>query len=293
MDYDPTNPEEMARHIEKDIGMLKKAVQGEVNMDAMPNIENVFKPGTNSGDGMGFGGGALGLVALLALLNRNVLNGGWNGVGDGMGGAGGSAVNQLTLGQIQGTLGDIKAAVPLAEAQVQLALAGVQGNINSNLNSATGGLQTAIAMLQLQNANSSAALGDKLDAGFAANSLATAQSQFAIAQAVYNDGTKTRELIQSIDKTNDSRLITSQANEIVELRQRNETDRTRHGLEITMTNNQNQNQLQFQQQAQVLGVLSNGLVDALQSIRATNQAINIGSGTQTANPLNNNTNVRA
>jgi len=59
-----------------------------------------------------------------------------------------------------------------------------------------------------------------------------------------------------------------------------------------MTNNQNQNQLQFQQQAQILTTLSNGLVQALQSIQATNQAINIG-GTQMANPTNTNTNVRA
>lgn len=280
MDYDPTNPEEMARHIDKDIDMLQKALKGVDKMEVV------------SGDNLGFGGGgALGLVALMALLNRN---GGFGNNGfDGNNGGSGSTVNQITLGQIQGTLGDIKASVPLAEAQVQLALAGVQNDITSNVSAGNVALMQGQSASQLQVANLASQLGDKVDAGFAANSLATAQAQFAIAQAVYNEGSKTRELIQSIDKNNDSRLITSQANEIVELRQRNDSDRARHGIEITMTNNQNQNQLQFQQQQQVLSVLSNGLVDALQSIRATNQAINIGSGTQTANPHNNNTNVRA
>lgn len=286
MDYDPSNPEEMARHIQKDIGMLKEAIKGEVKMDAMPNIENVFKPGTGTSGDMGFGGGGvLGLVALLALLNRN--GGAFGGEG-----SGGSAVNQLTLSNIQDTLGDIKASVPLAEAQVQLALSGAQNNINSNVNGTATALQSTLSLLQLQQANAAAALGDKVDAGFSTAQLQTAQAQFALAQTITNDGDKTRALIQSIDKNNDSRLITAQANEIVELRQRNDSDRARHGIEISMTNNQNQNQLQFQQQAQALNILSNGLVDALQSIRATNQAINIG-GFQQANPSNTNTNVRA
>lgn len=286
MDYDPTNPEEMARHIEKDIGMLKSAIKGVEKMDGLPNIENVFKPGAGSTGDMGFGsGGVLGLVALLALLNRN---GGAFG-GDG---SGGSAVNQLTLSNIQGTLGDIKASVPLAEAQVQLALSGAQNDINNNINSHSNALQSALSLLQLQQANSTASLGDKMDAGFSTAQLQTAQSQFALSQAISNDGEKTRALIQSIDKSNDSRLITAQANEIIELRQQNAADAAQHGIAITMNNNQNQNQLQFQQQAQALNILSNGLVDALQSIRATNQAINIG-GFQQANPSNTNTNVRA
>lgn len=284
---------DLKQHEAKEMQLLQRLedtiMQKETIMDT-PTIENVFKPGTGfaTGDGLGMGmGGGLGLVALLALLGRN--NGGvFGGNGDG-----GSAVNQLTLGQIQSTLGDIKAAVPLAEAQVQLALAGAQHDINANVNDHAQTLNSGISQTQLQVNQLAAQLGDKVDSGFAANAIATLQAQYNVTQAVNSDGDKTRALIQSIDKQNDSRLITSQANEIVELRQEQRRQGDRHGIEIQMTNNQNQNQLQFQAQQQVLGTLANGLVDAIQSIRATNQAINIGAGTQTANPTNTNTNVRA
>lgn len=257
-----------------------------------PVVENVFKPNTGGMpgcgyDGLGFGNNGLGLVALLALLGR----GGWGGFGFGDGSAS-NGVNQITLGQIQGTLGDIKAAVPLAEAQVQLALAGVQSDITSQTLQQTLALSNGQAQSMLANAQGFANVGDKIDTGFSAAALATANAQFAVTQAVNADGDKTRALIQSIDKANDSRLITQQANEIVELRQEQRRQADRHGIEITMTNNQNQNQLQFQQQAQALNTLSMGLMEAIQNIRATNQAINIGAGTQHANPTNTNTNVR-
>lgn len=285
--------DELKQHEAKEMQLLHRLedaiMQKESIMDT-PTIENIFKPGaaTGYGDGLGMGlggGGALGLVALLALLGRN--NGGvFGGNGDG-----GSAVNQLTLGQIQSTLGDIKASVPLAESQVQLALAGAQHDINNTTNDRANLITQQNSQTQLQLGQLAANLGDKIDSGFAANAIATLQAQYNVTNAVNTDGDKTRALIQSIDKANDSRLITAQANEIVELRQEQRRQGDRHGIEIQMTNNQNQNQLQFQAQQQVLGTLASGLVDAIQSIRATNQAINIG-GTQLASPTNTNTNVR-
>lgn len=285
----------LTKHESDEMQMLKdisnKLTYKETKMDT-PTIENIFKPGTGTtgvdGLGMGMGGGgALGLVALLALLGRN------GGVFGGANGDGGSAVNQLTLGQIQTALGDIKAAIPYNESQVQLALAGAQADINSNITSANIANMQGQGQLGLSIANTAAQIGDKIDAGFNATALATAQAQFATVQAINADGDRTRSLIQSIDKSNDSRLITAQANEIIELRQASAANTANHALSITMNNNQNQNQLQFQQQQQALNTLASGLVDAIQSIRATNQAINIGSGLQSANPTNTNTNVRA
>lgn len=298
MDY---TPEQMMQKHEESIMAhagrihnLEDSLKGK-SME-LPSIENIFKPGTGTGDSMGLGGGgALGLVALLALLGRGGI-GGLGGAAD----AGGSAVNQLTLGQIQQTLGDIKASVPLAEAQVQLALAGAQSDINSNVTSHASDLQQTLSTNAVAQALANSNLQSSVNAGTAVSlaaikdaQLATERGNWALSQVVTNDGDKTRALIQSIDKSNDSRLITAQANEIVELRQDAARANDTHGIAINMTNNQNQNQLQFQQQQQYLNVLTNGLSDALQSIRATNQAINIGSGFQQANPSNTNTNVRA
>jgi len=62
-------------------------------------------------------------------------------------------------------------------------------------------------------------------------------------------------------------------------------------VEVTTTNNINQMQQQQQQQQQ-FGQLYNVLWGLAQNITANNGAINVGSGTQTANPVNTNTNIR-
>jgi hypothetical protein len=49
---------------------------------------------------------------------------------------------------------------------------------------------------------------------------------------------------------------------------------------------------QQQQQQQQFGQLSNLIWSLGQSIRSNNEAINVGSGTLTANPTNTNTNIR-
>ena len=49
---------------------------------------------------------------------------------------------------------------------------------------------------------------------------------------------------------------------------------------------------QQQQQQQQWGQLYNMLWGIAQNIQSTNSAINVGSGTQTANPANTNTNIR-
>src|SRR6185503_12480032 len=90
-------------------------------------------------------------------------------------------------------IGDIKAAVPLAEAQVQLALAGAvselsqgQATINKNVSDAIAASlasQNSINVNVLQTAS--------------ANLMATKDSQYAIAAAIKDDGEKTRALITS------------------------------------------------------------------------------------------------
>lgn len=246
--------------------------------------------------GMGGQNNAMWPIVLLALLGRG--NGGLlGGSGDG-----GTAVNQITLGQIQAALGDIKASVPLAESQVQLALAGAQSDITQQTQAATLALTQQGFAGQLANVQGFSNVKDATDAlstqtavGFGQVNANIERNGWAVTQAINNDGDKTRALIQSIDKSNDSRLITAQANEIVELRQQQLAAENRRGIEINMTNNQTQNQLQFQAQQQAINTLLNELGQVGQLARATNQQLIIGNqgvttgGAQTANP----TNVRA
>lgn len=256
-------------------------------------------------------GGILSTLLLLGLL-------GGNGIGNN--GKNRDCVDQSNLNALQGSfdtnsilskLASIEAAVPYNEAQVQLALAGLGDQLTRTITNGHTALTQNQFALQLQEAQSTAAVQSNL-----ASSTATIQSQLAantasvlsglnsvdtnvdrsattIINAVRDDGNATRALITEnvIQGLRDDKVIL--ANELAEIRNERNRDRDRHGVEINMINNQNQNQMQFQQQAQVLNALSNGVVDALQSIRATNQAINIGAGTQVANPTNTNTNVRA
>lgn len=207
--------------------------------------------------------------------------------------------NAIDTSTITEMVGDVKAAVPLAESQVQLALAGAVGEIRGHLGQVENGVLVGQAAI---NKNISEAIAASLASQnninvnvlqtSTANLMATKDAQYATLAAITADGEKTRALITENTIAQLNRLAAERQDEIIELRATAARDRDRHGIEINMINNQNQNQLQFQAQAQVLQTLSGGLVDALQSIRATNQAINIG-GTQLDSPTNTNTNVRA
>lgn len=193
----------------------------------------------------------------------------------------------ITANETNSNVGDIKAAVPLAEGQVQLALAGAVQALTAQSNDNTSTLAQGHTNILLSNLTNQAALARDIAGVNVASSVNTAN----ILEAVREEGTATRSLITTNQIAELNRLAAERQDEIIELRNNNVRDRDRHGTEITLIQNQNQNQLQFQQQAQALNLLSSGVVDALQSIRATNQAINIG-GTQTANPFNSNTNVK-
>lgn len=234
--------------------------------------------------GGGDGGGGLGGGLLLGLLlGRGGLLG--TNAPEAAGAAAISTLNANTLDGIQTALGDIKASVPYNEAQVQLAISAALAQLTNQNNANTHTIQagqTAAALTAATNAalaaRDSAALGSDL-----------ARESSDTRAAVYADGQATRALITANQIAELNRIAAERQDEIIELRGINSRDRDRHGIEITMNNNQNQNQLQFQQQAQTMNTLAQVLAGMNQQI--TNQAINIGSGRQTANP--NNTNVNA
>ena len=271
-----------------------------INLFANPGMGNNMGGAVGGGLGAGLVGGLLGT----ALFGRR----GLGGFGDDGGGVAPvtlagveSVVNNSAIMQ---SLGDIKAAIPLAEGQVQLALAGAQMDLNNSISQGTSSVIGSISGFQstvMNNLNMQTQMNQK---GFAdnqattlasgnANLLATKdasilaeRNSWALNQAITNDGDKTRALIQSIDKSNDSRTITALANEVTELRHEGRL----RGVEgnITISNNNTANavaqQQQAQQQQQQLTTLLahvNALYD--QNQRIQQGVLNIGSGTVSGN----------
>lgn len=260
--------------------------------------------------GTGLGAGLVGGILGTALLGRGGLGGAVDG---GVATAANveSVVNNTAI--LQG-IGDLKAAVPLAEAQVQLALAGAQMDINSNLSSNTASTIAAVGAgnasvmnnLNMQTLMNTKGFSDSVAAAVAAGTLSVSATKdaailaertaWALTQVVTNDGDKTRALIQSIDKTNDSRALVSLANEISDLKNSRNLDAATGNITISNNNTavataqqqqaQQQQQLQYQILAQ-LGILNNDI----QSVKQNSVVFNSGTQTNSGNQAAANTRV--
>ena len=276
------------------------SVEKENKMDT----SNLFAVPTSSGMGGAIGGG-LGAGLLGGVLGGALLGNNNGGI---FGNRNGGAVidpwqNQANMSLMAG-IGEVKAAIPAAEGAGQLALAGAQMNITNAVTAGTGATIGAISAFEssvMNNLNMQTQMNQK---GFAdttaavvasgnANMIATKdlsaqtdRNAWAITQAINNDGEKTRALIQSIDKTNDSRTITELANQIAELRgDRRIAEATGN---ITISNNNtaaaNAQQQQAQQQQQQIAFLSSQLAVLLAQNQNIQQGVlNIGSGTVSGN----------
>lgn len=273
----------------------------------------------NPNQGMGGAlGGGLGAGLVGGLLGTMLFRGG-RGLDGGLDGGVVPATLQgvesvVNNSAIMAQLADLKAAVPLAEAQGQLALAGAQMDLNSSIQSSTGSVIGSISGFQstvMNNLNMQTQMNQK---GFSDNQLAIAttgaagisatkdasliaeRNAWAITQAISNDGDKTRALIQSIDKSNDSRAITALANEVTELR----NERRLHDAtgNITISNNNTatavaqQQQAQQQQQLQYQILAQLGVLNAdLQSVKQSSVVFNSGTQTNSGNQAAANTRV--
>lgn len=274
-------------------------------------------------------GGAIGFV-LGALLNGN----GGGGLFGGNGNRNGSdnlvtntelntALNAQTANQntnaILQQLAAIAVAIPENEGKVQLALAQASGGLSNQINQAelynsgqfamvnnniAGATATVLAgETAVKDAvNASSTLTQLGIAGLSATAqqlagglgLQAANNTSAILSALRDDGDKTRALVTAFNDATLNRIITTQANEIIELK----GDRTvaTQGLNITQTVNQAQAQSQQQQQQQqqllILSQIGQSLAGLTQIAHATNQNVIAGNagavttGTQSANPVN-------
>lgn len=254
------------------------------------------------GLGGGIGGGLLGGILAGALFGGGIGNNRNNGEGcvtpsnltAGLTGVT-DAIQNTTVMQ---SLGDIKASVPLAEAQVQLALAGAQGAIVNQVNMGTMATINGQALINKNVSDAIAAslasqtsIKESVAAYGVANLNATKDAQFAIATIVKDDGEKTRALITSNTISELQRQLTVAQTAALEDRLTNRARET----EITITNTntataqQVQTQAQMQAQSQAIIQLSgliNNLAGDIQSVRQGQVVFNsgtmAGSATQAA-----------
>lgn len=274
----------------------KKPKRKKKKVDKMAVLETPTMLATGgSGDGMGLGGGIGG--GLLGGILAGALFGG--GIGNRRdAGEGCVTPSNLTAGltgvtdAIQNTtvmqsLGDIKASVPLAEAQVQLALAGAQGAIVNQVNMGTMATVNGQALINKNISDaiatslaSQTSIKESVAAYGVANLNATKEAQIAISNLI------TSNTISELQ-----RQLTVAQTAALEDRLTNRARETE--INITNTNTataqqmQAQSQLQAQSQAiiQLSGLIAN-LTGDIQSIRQGQVVFNsgtmAGSATQAA-----------
>jgi len=245
--------------------------------------------GNAGGDGL-FGAGGGGLIGglILGSLLRN--NGNLFG-GDGAGVAG--AVLRNPPEQNQANM-DLMAGIGAVDKAVAVSTAALEGSNSAQTNMLSGQLSQVAAATVAQITgvkeavtSNAMVLAQQLNQ-LNTNLMATANET---QKTVTNDGDKTRALITAQYEANLQRQLSDANAAIIELRSRENASTIGRGVEVTTTNNINQMQQQQQQQAQ-FAQLGNLILGLGQAIRSTNEAINVGSGTLTANPTNTNTNIR-
>jgi hypothetical protein len=252
------------------------------------NPSGMMMSGGGFDGGLG-GGGLIGGLILGSLLRNNGNLFGGNG---GEGAALGATLrnppeqNQANMDLMQ-SIGAVDKAVAVSTAAMEASQANQTIGLNAAINGLAQGLSMRIDNVKdIVNTNSVA-----LMQGQAAIQQNIMENRYELSKDISNDGEKTRALITQQYELNLQRQLADANAAIIELRGREFSGNAARGVEVTTTNNINQMQQQQQQQAQY-GQLANLIWGLGQQIRSTNEAINVGSGTLTANPANTNTNIR-
>lgn len=258
-------------HVSKDTGEYMETphikIENEPKFVDHPS-HHPYMAGCNDGF---LGGGIGGVLLLGALLGRGGF--GWGGDHHG------NCERAVFDASILSKLGTIEGQVPLVGAQTQTLIATSTGLINTNA------LQVALSQAQ-----QATALALSTQAQISGVKDAVQNGVYSTALAVRDDGDKTRALIQMNQTAELNRQLG--VLETTLLLERHNCARVKDVSDLTIQNvNTN---TAVAQQAQAQGFFNSRLLDALdnchQSIRATNQAINIGSGAQVATPSNTSTN---
>lgn len=281
--------EESAKHYYKKLAEKMSKKGGE-------KMAEVLTPsmimGGGGGDGLFGGGGGGGLIGglILGSLLRN--NGNLFGNNDGNGVVGGAVLrnppeqNQANMDLMQ-AVGAVDKSVAVSTAAMEASQATQTLGITSQLNSITQALASRVdGVKDVVNAGTMV-LAQQLN-GVERSIM---ENRYELSKDISNDGEKTRALITQQYEATLNRQLSDANAAVIALQAKLDTGTVARGVEVTTTNNINQMQQQQQQQQQ-WGQLYNVLWGLAQSIRSTNEAINVGTGTLTANPANTNTNIR-
>jgi hypothetical protein len=248
--------------------------------------------GGGSGDGLFGSGGGGGLIGGL-ILGSLLRNGGGNFLGGGGDGFNGGAILRSPPEQSQANM-SLMQAIGAVDKSVALGTATTE---TSNAVQ-TGTLSAGIANSTAANMSAVNSLKDVVNAGTMILSQqlngvdrSVMENRYEISKDINTDGDKTRALITAQYEAALNRQLSDANARVIALETRADTSTMARGVEVTTTNNINQMQQQQQQQAQ-FGHLANLIWALGQNIRSNNEAINVGSGTLTANPTNTNTNIR-
>jgi hypothetical protein len=244
------------------------------------------------GDGLFSGAGGGGIIGglILGSLLRN------NGNLFGGDGAAGTATLRSPPEQSQANMslmnaiGEVNRSVALGTATTETSNATQTGQLTNAINAATSANLIAIQGVKDNVGQGTMLLSQQLN-GVQQQVM---ENRYELAKDISNDGDKTRALITAQYEATLNRQLSDANAAVIALQTKLDNGAVARGVEVTTTNNINQMQQQTQQQQQWghLANLVSNLANDLQYIRATNQAINVGSGTLTANPANTNTNIR-
>ena len=270
----------------KQLASQTKEKLKEIDMAEVMTPGMIMGMGGNDG-GLG-GGGLIGGLILGSLLrnNGNLLGGDGNGAALGATLRNPPEQNQANM-DLMAAIGAVDKSVAVSTASMEASQATQTLGITSQLNNVASSLAARTDNLKdVVNTNAVA-----LMQGQAAINQNIMENRYELSKDISADGEKTRALITQQYELNLQRQLADANAAIIELRSREYSGAAARGVEVTTTNNINQMQQQQQQQAQY-GQLANLIWSLGQSIRSTNEAINVGSGTLTANPANTNTNIR-
>jgi hypothetical protein len=239
--------------------------------DIMTPTIPMMMGGGGGGDGLFGGGGGGGLIGglILGSLLRQGNGGLFGGQGDAAGGAMlRSPPEQVTANMsLMQAIGMVDKSVAVNAATFEASQANQSLGLTNQFNNTTSSLATRIADVN-QN---------------------VMENRYELAKDIAADGDRTRALIVAQYEATLNRQLGDANAEIIALRGRSALDAATNGITVTNTNNINQMQQQAQQQAQYAN-LAHLIYGLGQNI--TNGAINVGSGTLTANPINTNTAIR-
>ena len=253
-------------------------------------MAEVLQPGSmmmgGGGDGLFGGGGLIGGLILGSLLRNN---GNLFGGGDGVAGAvlrNPPEQNQANM-DLMAAIGAVDKATAVGTAAMEASQAAQSLGIQNQLSQVAQATVAQITGVKETVNAGTMVLAQQLN-GVEKSIM---ENRYELSRDISNDGDKTRALITAQYEATLNRQLSDANAAIIALQAKLDTGAATRGVEVTTTNNINQLQQQQQQQAQY-GQLANLIWGLAQQIRSNNEAINVGSGTLTANPTNTNTNIR-